>query len=194
MLAEPVLNKKQNYRLWQGGAFGNKLRAWRTVEEWRVSCFSGKVVLRTLFGMHGPCAYNLEPDCVDGVVRNWRNTLGIPLDTIMVNEAAPDQCVVLQGEYFNGICQDEQGLVLSGYFFYSTFRAHMRDALHAAHESTHGLCVSLMLRRAMTLASYEDWLELINLYPGHVLEVSIYDRCLGDIPGRNALVWEVRKY
>ena len=27
-----------------------------------------------------------------------------------------------------------------------------------------------------------------------VIEVSVYDCCLGDLPGRNALVWEVRRY
>jgi hypothetical protein len=53
---------------------------------------------------------------------------------------------------------------------------------------------SLLIREAMTPSSYDDWLMLIDRYPGHVLEVSIYDRCLGDVPGRNALVWEVRRY
>ena len=38
-LPDPILSKSQNYRLWQGGAFGNKLRAWRTVDEWRDSGF-----------------------------------------------------------------------------------------------------------------------------------------------------------
>jgi len=46
----------------------------------------------------------------------------------------------------------------------------------------------------MTPSSHDDWNELLERYPGHVLEVSIYDRCLGDLPNRNSLVWEVRKY
>jgi len=52
----------------------------------------------------------------------------------------------------------------------------------------------LLLKLAMTPASHEDWNLLLERYPGHVLEVSVYDRCLGDTPGRNALVWEVREY
>jgi hypothetical protein len=51
-----------------------------------------------------------------------------------------------------------------------------------------------MLKATMTPASHDDWLLLIDKYPKHVIEVSIYDCCLGDMPGRNALVWEVRRY
>jgi hypothetical protein len=61
-------------------------------------------------------------------------------------------------------------------------------------EGIFGLRAAIMLRAAMTPSSYEDWRVLLDQYPGHVLEVSVYDRCIGDTPGRNALVWEVRRY
>ena len=70
----------------------------------------------------------------------------------------------------------------------------MRDALSAAPEVAHRLRSDLLLEAAMTPASHEDWRRLLERHPGHVLEVSVYDRCLGDTPGRNALVWEVRMY
>ena len=187
-----VLSKPQNYRLWQGGAFGNKLRAWRTVAEWRESGFGGMVVLRTVMGGNGPCRYNLNPEEVDAVVDTWL-ALDIPLDRIMVNEAAPDGDVILQGEYLNDIYTVD-GEAGWGYFRYSRARTQMRDALAAAPEVAHRLRSDLLLKLAMTPSSHEDWTRLLEQYPGHVLEVSIYDRCLGDIPGRNALVWEVRKY
>ena len=187
-----VLSKPQNYRLWQGGAFGNKLRAWRTVAEWRESGFGGMVVLRTVMGGNGPCRYNLNPEEVDAVVDGWL-ALGIPPDMIMVNEAAPDDDVILQGEYLNDIYEID-GEAGWGYFRYSRARAQMRDALAAAPEVAHRLRSDLLLELAMTPASHDDWSLLLERHPGHVLEVSIYDRCLGDTPGRNALVWEVRRY
>jgi hypothetical protein len=70
----------------------------------------------------------------------------------------------------------------------------MHVALAAKKEVATGLMARLLVRQAMTPASYEDWCGLIARYPGHVLEVSIYDRCLGDLQHRNALVWEVRRY
>jgi len=193
----PILNKKQSYALWQSGAFGTKLRSWRTIEDWRASGFSELVVLRTLLpgsGGSGPCYYNLMPNELEWHWSNLTVFKGIPREHLMINEAAPDQDVVLQGEYLNGICQDEIGAPVWSYFFHSTLRHHMRDALHLRPEHTYGLRTDALLRRAMTDASYEDWQGLLDQYPDHVLEVSIYNRCLGDIPGRNALVWEVRKY
>jgi hypothetical protein len=70
----------------------------------------------------------------------------------------------------------------------------MRDALGIDTQIAQGLRADLLIREAMTPASYDDWQILLERYPGHVFEVSIYDRCLGDCPNRNALVWEIRRY
>ncbi len=184
-----VTTKRQNYRLWQSGDFGNKLRAWRTVEEWRASGFGGRVVLRALLPVGGgPCRYNLAPDEVERTIGYWIAE-GMSSDEIMINEAAPDQAAVLQGEYLNDIVG-----VYWNCFHYSRVAAHMRLALGAEMRMASGMASDLLLRGAMTPSSYEDWRVLLDRYPGHVLEVSIYGHCIGDIPGRNALVWEVRRY
>jgi hypothetical protein len=47
----------------------------------------------------------------------------------------------------------------------------------------------------MTPSSWADFEALLELYPSHVLEVSVYaGTTVGDVPGRNAVVWEVRRY
>jgi hypothetical protein len=137
-------------------------------------------------GWGGPCVYDVVPGEVLAVLDRFSRR-GVSAESIMVNEMAPP-CEVLQGEYLNdpGLCW--------GYFLYSRERARMRDALRIASSVSQGLRSDLMLREAMTPSSYEDWRALLDQYPDHVLEVSIFDRCLGDIPGRNALVWEVRRY
>lgn len=189
-----ILTKRQNFQLWQLGAFGNKLRAWRTIGEWRTSGFLGLVALRSLQpGGGGPCQYNLTPAKVPYVVREWTAGFGVAYDQIMVNEMAPDDGILLQGEYLNDISVID-GEPRWGYFLHSRARVPMRDALMQAPMVAQGLRADLMLREAMTPSSYDDWRELLDHYPGHVLEVSIYDRCLGDIPNRNALVWEIRRY
>jgi hypothetical protein len=190
--AMPILTKKQNYRLWQGGEFGNKLRAWRTIDEWRASGFAGLVALRVLgVGGGGPCAYDVLPNEVEGMVGYW-GTFGVPRSWIMINEMGPGG-EILQGEYLNDIYVID-GEARWGYFLHSRASVPMREALRAAPQIAHGLRADLLIREAMTPSSYEDWRLLLDCYSGHVLEVSIYDRCLGDIPGRNALVWEIRKY
>lgn len=188
-----ILTKHENYRRWQAGELGNKLRAWSSVEAWRESGFGGVVVLRVLRAAGGgPTVYNLQPEDVEPAVEKWVSS-GIPRDRIMVNEAAPDKSAILQGEYLNdvyGISPDDS----YDYFRYTRVAAHMRTALSAKTEVAQGLLARLLIWQAVTPASYEDWQELISRYQHHVFEVSIYDRCLGDVPGRNALVWEVRRY
>jgi len=183
-MPDPILNKRRNYQLWQSGAFGNKLRAWRTIDEWWTSGYSGAIVLRTLGSGGGPCRYNIPRQEVFAAFRELR-TQGVPAEQIMLNEIAPDDAVVLQGEYLNEL---EDG------FYYSRARLQMRYALKDVPEGALGLRARLLVREAMTPASHEDWQNLLIQYPNHILEVSIYDHCLGDLPHRNALVWEIRKY
>lgn len=187
-----VLSKRQNYRLWQGGAYGNKLRSWRSVASWRESGFSGMVVLRTLMGGNGPCLYNLTRDEAEGELSHWIWE-GIPYEKITVDEAAPAERVILQGEYLNDICELD-GQSCWGYFKHSRMKVQMRDALRRQPLLSRGLRSDLLLRESMSPSSYSDWQLLLETYPGHVLEVSVYEGFLGDIPGRNALVWEARRY
>lgn len=187
-----VVRKTQNYRLWRAGTYGCKLRSW-TPWDWRKSGFQGQVALRTLISGGGPCCYQIEPDDVEEVLYEWEIS-GISEASVTVDELAPADVAILQGEYFN-VRFLLDGYPTHGYLHYSRERSHMRTALTMAPErDAHGLRADLLLRDAMTQASYEDWQELLERYPEHVLEVSIYDRCLGDLPERNALVWEVRRY
>jgi hypothetical protein len=182
-----VLTKEQNYRLWKGGAFGNKLRQWRTLDEWEKSGFAGQVVLRYLGSAGGGfCKYNLRPGEVDAVVEDWIKA-GAERPKIMVNEAAPDRAVVLQGELWNGADP-------WNYFLYSTVRAHMRPALERESRVSKGLATELLLRSTLTPSSYSDLGAVRERYPDHAIELSVYSIMVGDIPGRNTLIWEVRKY
>lgn len=191
-LPPPVLSKARNYQLWRSGEYGNKLRSWRTVDEWGASGFRGLVALRTLAGGGGRCEYDLSPEEVAVVLESW-SSRGVRRDHVTVDEAAPAGDVVLQGEYLNDV-YGTGGEASWGYLLYSRTRLQMRDALTAAPEVASGLRADLLLSSVMTPASLDDWRVLTDRYPGHVLEVSVYGRCLGDVPGRNALVWEVRRY
>lgn len=203
-MTDAILSKKQNYRLWQSGAFGNKLRAWRYPDEWLASSVLRRsrgnyleclVALRVLKDAGGPCIYDLNPwevaRCRGLSLADYRD------EDIMVNEMAPGDQLCLQGEYWNGLAPHPTGMMCNGYFFGSRAKSSMRLALRGREPDqlhVYGLTANLMIREAMTPSSYEDWQVLLDQYPGHVLEVSIFGRCLGDIPGRNALVWEIRRY
>lgn len=184
-----IRSKEQNFKLWTTGAYGNRLRAWRTVEAWRASEFAGAVSLRYLGAAGGGfCKYDVPPDEVKATLLEW-SAEGADMAKVMVNESAPDEAIVLQGEYMNDVLP---GAVEA--FSYSRAKAKMRDALAHSRANATGPASRFLLRSAMTPSSWADFEALMELYPGHVLEVSVYSRCLGDLPGRNALVWEVRRY
>lgn len=184
-----VLNKKQNYDLWQSGAYGNKLRAWRTIEAWRDSGFDERVVLRYLDSVGGgSCTYHLKPEDVDDEVQRWLDR-GLQLDRMMLNEMADGALTSIQGEYLAGVL-----LNAVNPFFFSLVKKPMREALAASSTHAYGLRARLLLEHYMTPSSYSDFVELLEQYPDHVFEVSVFDRCLGDLPQRNAVVWEVRLY
>lgn len=186
-----ILTKRMNYERWQRGCFGNKLKSWRTVEEWRESGFTDKVALRQLGSGGGRCVYHLDRTNMDEAVACWRR-FRVPDELMMVNEQAPDG-LLIQGEYRNSVVEiDNQAHC--AIFYYSTVRKQMREALTEASETTCDLRANLLLRHYMSPASYDDWQMLLGQYPNHVLEVSVYDTFLGDCPRRNALVWEIRKY
>lgn len=183
-----VRSKAENFRLWIAGAYGNRLRAWRTREAWEASGYDGPVVLRYLGAGGGPCVYDLRPTEVPDVLADLRRR-GFDSGLVMFNEGAPDHRIRLQGELFNGALPGGVDR-----FEFSTARAQMRDALRIERRTTVGAATRLLLRDLLTPASHHDLLHLLARFSDHVLELSIYDGPLGDLPRRNALVWEVRRY
>ena len=128
---------------------------------------------------------------MDEAVASWKSE-GVHDESMMVNEQAPDG-LLIQGEYRNQIV-DMYGEPHYAIFFYSTVQKQMREALATASATVYDLRAYLLLRYYMSPESHDDWLMLLEQYPNHVLEVSVYDTFLGDSPRQNALVWEIRKY
>lgn len=188
-----VLNKRSNYELWSKGFLGNKLRMWRTYDEWAASGFNGLLVLRYLAGGGGGrCTYHLKPHELAAEMDRWERN-GADRKLMMINEMAPGQETTIQGELFNGIQPDDASGEFDT-FLHSFVNKPMREALAEESFTTHGLRSRLLLKHFMTPSSYEDLLVLLEIYPNHVFEISVFSKCLGDTPGRNAVVWEVRRY
>ncbi len=178
-----IHNKSINYDLYLKGLFGNKLKSWKSVDDFLKDDFKGSVSIRYKGSIPGQfCYYNVidVETKVKEIIAN-----GGEIDRIIINESAPDEYLTIQGE----LTRNENGL----YLFYSTLKGKMRDCMTKA-VSEKGLKVKLLLNRYLTPNSYDDIMDLLDLYPDHVIEFSTYSKCLGDCNGRNTLIWEVRKY
>jgi len=182
-----ITNKRIYYTAYSSGLYGNKLRTWSSYEEYLESGFNGLVVIRYLGSIGGKyCYYNLKKEDVLLKI-NCILKDGGELNRIIINEQAPDQSILVQGEYWNGADNLH-------YFMYSDVKLQMRDALREKRLYSTGYRTLLMFRYLMTPSSYEDFEVICGMFPDHVIELSIYSVCVGDIVGRNTLCWEVRKY
>jgi hypothetical protein len=189
-----VLNKKQNFRLCHSGVYGNRVRQWESIEEWKNSGYSEPVAMRVamLAGGGGPKQFGVPPEQVISVARSWEKSRGIPLSEVRIAEMADGERV-LQGHYLNDV-YEQDGETRHGYLRYTLATGQMPIAFEKHRDVAYGHRADLLIRSLMTTASYEDWQELVAEYSGHVLEFSVWNDCLGDLPHRNAIVWEIRRY
>ncbi len=70
----------------------------------------------------------------------------------------------------------------------------MNIALAEDSHHAYGVQVLDLLKPRMTESSYSDIEALFDLYPESGIEFSTYSIGVGNIPGRNTVIWEVRNY
>lgn len=180
-------SKKKNHYLLKNGFLGNTLRTWSSIEELKDSGYSGTVSMRyNGIGGGARCAYNIPVNCIDKECNMW-TSCGYDIKLISFNESAPDDKMLIQGEFYN------TGFA-PYYLYYSTLPMKMRNALKEGGRTSCGLHTKVMLQHLMTPSSLEDFYLLDELYPEHVIEFGTYSINLGCISGRNTIIWEVRKY
>jgi len=176
--------KEKNFTAYKNGLFGNKLRTWYGLDDFNNSNYTGYVTIRYSgdVGASNYTAYNVLR--VNDKVKEFINN-GADPKLLIINESAPDEKLLIQGE----ITKDINGYSL----FYSLEKGKMRDCLQNGIQ-IYGLKVKLFLQNYLFTNSYNDIMELIDLYPDHIIEFSAYEMKLGDCRYRNTIIWEVRKY
>jgi hypothetical protein len=181
-----VETKKQAFALFHSGRLGNKFRTWDSVRDFVYSGYSGTASMRYKGTVTGKAwvAYNVPHTEVAARAKQWIAEGADPM-LIVVNESAPDDRLAIQGELIRTI----KGLA----FFYSMRKEKMRVAMLYGKQA-YGLESHALLRRYCTPASYDDLMELLELYPDSAIEFSTYEMNVGNCRGRNTVIWEVRNY
>jgi hypothetical protein len=182
-------NKRQSFAIYEKGGFGNKLRTWDHVNDFVLGAgrnYAGTVSMRYKGTGGAWTAYNVKPgDVIDTAIK-WVAE-GADFNWIVVNESAPDDLLTIQGE----IILWPDGLN----FLWNTAKVKMRTAMQVGFEhNAVGLRALMMLKHYCSPSSYDDLMELFDLYPNSAIEFSVYKISLGDTRGRNTIVWECRNY
>jgi hypothetical protein len=182
-----IENKRQAYALYNQGKFGNKLRTWDSVKDFVYSGHTLPVSMRYKGTGGAWFAYNVPAKEVADRAKQWIREGADPL-RIVVNESAPDERLVMQGE----LILTWRGLCLLAHWE----KVKMRVAISQCTERNEitGVRAYGILKHLCTGPSYDDLMLLLEQYPDSAIEFSIYEMCLGSCPGRNTLIWEVRNY
>lgn len=181
--------KREQIALWQSHAFGNSLRSWNSVIDLLVEGYRGPVSVRCTVPDSKLCRYNVPIRELPALLTQLCKQHGVTRDQFYFGEMAPDEKLTLQGELKRG----DTGWELT----YSTVPGlRMRECLlnDAGVRHATGLAALAIVRQALTPSSFEDLMACFDRWPDRVLEFSAYRCTLGDLPGRNAIVWEHRDY
>lgn len=187
-----VTTKKQMYRLLDSGEFGNTIPQWLDPTEWANSDDAKR--FRT-WGVRtmtpgGPCRLNCPASEVVATATAFQKSGHRPQISMMV-DAVSNVTAWLE------VWESDTGLVVEGIEYPNTsngwtWRNSMPDPSKRCRWE--GIEARSVLRRHLNPNDLDDLSATLTRFPGHVVELSALDRCLGIVPHRNAVVWEVRNY
>lgn len=188
MTEPPITTKRQMYPLLASGALGNTIPQFFSLEDWERDEEAQRYPVwgvRTLIP-GGPCRlYCPREEVRETVLRPEFQAAGVNI-SLMVDAVAD---VTLYADVYDA----PQGLLV--YCVESPGKgASWRRLMPERGRQLEGLAARVMLRKHLNPSSLADLEAVLERWPGHVVELSAIDRCLGTVPGRNAIVWEVRRY
>lgn len=186
----PVADKATMYRLLAAGAFGNTIPQYFSVAEWEASGDARRFRwwgVRTLTP-GGPCRLNCPAEEVEATVAGFaphKPNISLMADRVAAVTLWADVWDAPAGLVVEGI---EHPRTADGW----TWRNSMPDP--TKRRRWEGTAAKLVLRRHLDANDLDDLAAVFDRWPGHVLELSALDRCLGIRPHRRGIVWEVRRY
>ncbi|HYE59183.1 MAG TPA: hypothetical protein VD948_11785 [Rhodothermales bacterium] len=183
-----IRSKNRMYELLEAGAFGNTIPQWFDIDRWEASADASRYPVwgvRTLIP-GGPCRLNCPREEVRATAeRQEFREAGVNI-SVMVDAAVR---VTLWADVYDS----ETGLLVYG-IERPPKGGSWRALMPSQGREWRGLSAQMILRRHLNANSLADLEALRERWPGHVYELSACDRCFGTVPGRNAVLWEVRNY
>jgi len=191
-LMRGMLNRKQIrdkggfYLFYEISALGNPPKAWHTYQEIINSGWEGDVCIRAREIGDWKTRYNIPlkklRQKINSIVKNER----IPESELTFNQSMPDQHLTIQGEIsvvdFNTCLR------------YTTVAEPMKRALKKETKHIQGREADRLLRANLFPTSLDDISTIQEMFPKAAIEFSSYRFPVGEFPGRNTIIWEVRDY
>ncbi len=187
----PITNKVQMFDMLARGMFGNIVPQWFDVAEWKQSAEAQSYPMwgvRTLDAA-GPCRLfcpreEVEAQAAEYQARGFAVNLSVMIDCIRTTTLWAEVYDYQEGRDSLRIYGIERPPHMGSW----------RALMPSQGREWSGLAAHNLLRRNLTESSLADLWALFDLWPEHVVELSAVEGTFGTVPGRNAVIWEVRKY
>jgi len=183
---QTIPNKDEYYAHYEACTLGNKPLTWYSLEEIKKSGWTGRVCMRSKVGIsRKKVEYDIPLKKVHKRINAWKKA-GIPENEIAYNQSMPNHHLSLQGE----VMKTQKGL----YLICTTIKEPMLKAFEKERINLEGLNATRTLKGHLWPSSHSDLIALMDMFPESVVEFSAYTVPVGNIQGRNTIIWEVRNY
>lgn len=186
---QEITTKTQNYKLLRSGEFGNTFDTFLNIKDAIKSKYNSFGLRYSDRSANGNNFFALCKR--DELLKTYNDFIKCGANPKSIIFSASDNDdkskILIQGEV--GIINEEFELA------YSTIKGITnREASNRGYKRCTGLTAMKMLQYYLWPSDYEWLIDLIYKYPNHIIEFSTFDAELGNIPHRNTVIWEVRKY
>lgn len=189
---EPITNKPQMYELLRRGSLGNTIPQYMGLTEW--ASRDKSLDIGTHWGIRsmkpgGGCdMYVSEDNVTRAYVNLWEFTRGEKLNISSMIDAHVTVLAWVEVVQIEG-----RGLVVR-YYNLPSRGTSWRQIMPSKGKEIHGTLAKMYLSRMLNPSSLDDIYSLLEMYPDHVIELSVTETCIGIYRGRNYVTWEVRLY
>jgi hypothetical protein len=184
----PILGKSRMYSMLAAGAFGNTIPQWFNLDEWEQSADAARYAtwgVRTLVA-GGPCRlYCPREEVRSTAERPEYRAAGVNI-SMMID-------AIVNATLWADVYDSEDGLIVYG-VLNPPRGASWRKLMPSEGREYRGIAAQMLLKQKLNPNSLADLEALRDRWPGHVYELSACEKCIGVIPHRNGVVWEVRNY
>jgi hypothetical protein len=180
-----ITSKSQFFDLWKKGVLGNRTNVWSDPQE-AYDFNAPEYGFREVGKGGGGYWERVERGFFWKTVWEWTY---LNKRRFVIDDGVPSSRSVLQGE----ICRTFLGL--ESYLAVGYGIPPMRISMALGMHKHRGyLETKILLEKYMDPSSRDDLDMLLELYPEATVEFATFDVNVGNIPGRNTILWETRNY
>lgn len=187
-----ISNKAEMYRMLHRGDFGNTVPMWFSIREWELDAmFREPYRSIRYWGVRsltpgGPCTLNAPVayvwDIANDFIRRGHQVNISPMIDHIVNVSM-----------WANVLRSPSGLIVEC-IEYPDKASNWRVEMPTKAKTYQNTAANMLLRKHLNPSTLDDLGILLDKYPDAVVELSATESEFGTVPGRNAIIWEVRNY